>query len=207
VEWIDYFLDPYRGYSNLDIGIEVVAVVFGLLSVYYARLAKIAVYPTGIISTSLYIHICLNAKLYADMGINAYFMVMSFYGWYVWLQEKPDEAAERPILRLRRDEYPKLFAALLLAWAVLAFVLLRFTDSDVPYIDATTTSLFFVGMYFMARKNLEHWWLWIIGDAISIPLYVYKGLGLTAFQYLVFLYLAIMGLKEWKATISNQSSR
>ncbi len=206
VDWLELFIGPYRNYSAFSITIEAIAVVFGLLSVYYARRARIAVYPTGIISTALYIYICLTAGLYADMGINAYFMVMSIYGWHVWLREKPQEAVERPIQLLRRDQYPLLFGSLIASWITLAFVLVRFTDSDVPFIDTTTTSLFFVGMYFMARKNLEHWWLWIIGDLISIPLYLYKGLALTAFQYAVFLYLAVMGLREWKAALSTQNS-
>lgn len=201
---LEFFIAPYRGYSDIDIVIEAVAVIFGLLSVYYARLVKIAVYPTGIISTALYIYICLNAKLYADMGINAYFMLMSIYGWYVWSKEKPENARDRPIQRLRRDEYPKLIVTLVLIFALLVFVLIQFTDSDVPYVDAFTTSLFVVGMYFMARKILEHWWLWIIGDLISVPLYLYKGLGLTSFQYFVFLMIAIQGLREWRATISDQ---
>lgn len=201
---MELLIGPYREYSTTDIVIETVAVIFGLLSVYYARLAKIAVYPTGIVSTALYIFICFEAKLYADMGINVYFTLMSVYGWYVWLREKPENAKERPIRRLRRDQYPLLVTFLIAAWGVLAFTLVRITDSDVPYIDASTTALFFVGMYFMARKRLEHWWLWIIGDAISVPLYLYKGLGLTAFQYVVFLYLAVMGLREWNATISDQ---
>lgn len=206
VDWLELIIGPYREYSTFDIVIEAVAVVFGLLSVYFARHAKIAVYPTGIVSTVLYMYICFGAKLYADMGINAYFTAMSLYGWYVWLREKPDNAEERPIRRLRRDQYPLLVTFLIAAWAILAFALVRYTDSDVPYIDATTTSLFFVGMYFMARKRVEHWWLWIIGDFISVPLYLYKGLGLTAFQYVVFLYLAIMGLREWNATILDRDS-
>jgi len=204
VDLVELIIGPYREYSTLNIVIEAVAMIFGLLSVYYARLAKIAVYPTGIISTALYIYICFGTKLYADMGINVYFTLMSIYGWYVWLRLKPENSEERPIQRLRRDQYPQLVAFLIAAWAILAFTLVRYTDSDVPYVDATTTALFFVGMYFMARKRVEHWWLWIIGDAISVPLYFYKGLGITAFQYIVFLYLAIMGLREWNATISDR---
>lgn len=201
---IDFFIAPYRSYSQVDIWIEATAVLFGLLSVYFARRVKIAVYPTGIISTALYIYICLNAKLYADMGINAYFMVMSIYGWYIWSEMKPKDTVERPILRLRRDAYAPTLLALIGIFGVLVFVLVRFTDSDVPYVDAFTTSLFVVGMYFMAKKIMEHWWLWIVGDLISVPLYMYKGLGLTSFQYAVFLIIAIQGLREWRLTILNQ---
>ena len=201
---IDFFIAPYRSYSQVDICIEATAVLFGLLSVYFARRVKIAVYPTGIISTALYIYICLNAKLYADMGINAYFMVMSIYGWYIWSEMKPKDTVERPILRLRRDAYAPTLLALIGIFGVLVFVLVRFTDSDVPYVDAFTTSLFVVGMYFMAKKIMEHWWLWIVGDLISVPLYMYKGLGLTSFQYAVFLIIAIQGLREWRLTILNQ---
>lgn len=201
---IDFLVAPYQSYSRVDIFIEATAVLFGLLSVYFARRVKISVYPTGIISTALYIYICLHAKLYADMGINAYFMVMSIYGWYVWAQVKPKDTSERPIRRLRRDAYLRTLLALIGIFGILVFVLVRFTDSDVPYVDAFTTSLFVVGMYFMAKKILEHWWLWIVGDLISVPLYLYKGLGLTSFQYAVFLIIAVQGLREWRSTILNQ---
>ncbi len=138
------------------------------------------------------------------MGINAYFMVMSIYGWYIWSEMKPKDTVERPILRLRRDAYAPTLLALIGIFGVLVFVLVRFTDSDVPYVDAFTTSLFVVGMYFMAKKIMEHWWLWIVGDLISVPLYMYKGLGLTSVQYAVFLIIAIQGLREWRLTILNQ---
>ncbi|RMG69256.1 MAG: nicotinamide riboside transporter PnuC [Bacteroidetes bacterium] len=199
--WIDFFFEPYYSYSTLDIWLEALAVLFGLASVWYAKREHIWVYPTGLISTGIYVYICLMAGLYGDMGINGYYFAMSIYGWYRWT--RPGEGAPiLPITRLRGREAMLSLGLLLAFFGVLAWVLTSYTDSTVPLIDAFTTSIFFVGMLEMARKKLEHWIYWIIGDIISVPLYFYKGLTLTSFQYLVFLGIAIAGYISWRKSLS-----
>lgn len=183
--------------------LEATAVFFGLLSVWYAKQENILVYPTGIISVLIYVYICFGAKLYADMGINAYYFVMSVYGWVVWAQT--DE--ERPAVPISyNSNRENLYSLLLFAvsWLVLYYSLSRFTDSDVPVWDSFTTAVFFVGMWLMARKKVENWVAWIIGDLVSVPLYFYKGLVLTSFQYLVFTALAVAGLVSWVRAVRTQ---
>jgi nicotinamide mononucleotide transporter len=188
---------------------EFIAVVFGLLSVWYAKQEKILVYPTGIISVVLYVFICYNVKLYADAGINLFYFVMSVYGWYNWAIKK-----NQPILHItacnNKDWYISIgffFVSLL----IIVFLLKVFKKDDmeywstfVPYIDTFVTSVFIVGMWLMARKKIENWILWIIGDVISIPLFIYKGLAFTGFQFMVFLVLAVMGYISWKKTLINR---
>ncbi|GAB3664699.1 nicotinamide riboside transporter PnuC [Echinicola sediminis] len=176
--------------------LETVAVFFGLASVYFSMRENIWVYPTGIISTLIYVGICLDVKLYADMGINAYYFSMSIYGWYVWTHPKQGKEV-LPVTWLKWKGWLFSIGLLLVSYAVLYFVLSSYTDSDVPYWDSFTTSSAFVGMYLMAKKKVENWIAWIITDLVSVPLYFYKGLVLTSFQFLFFTILAVIGLIAW----------
>jgi nicotinamide mononucleotide transporter len=195
-------------YQNLidSSWLEAIAVFFGILSVWYARKENILVFPTGIVSVVIYIYICFFAKLYADMGINFVYFVMSIYGWYMWTRKDPAKHT-LPISWSSKKDH--LISALMIIgfFTTLSYLLSNYTDSNVPYIDSFTTSIFIVGMWLMARKKIENWIYWIIGDIISIPLYFYKDLALTSIQFTVFLILAIMGFIEWrrKYKISTKS--
>jgi len=180
---------------------ETIAVIFGILSVWYARKENILVFPTGIISVIFYVYICVGAKLYADMGINAFYFVMSVYGWYNWTHQN-GTSEEREISRTSKKEKLLIIIALISFFLILYYVLSQHTDSTVPMIDSATTSIFLVGMWLMALKKVENWTFWIVGDLISIPLYAYKGLVLSSFQFTIFLILAIMGLIEWRKRLN-----
>jgi len=203
-----FFLFHFRGMDlqwiieGLQTGIqemtwlEAVAVFFGLASVFYSMKENILVFPTGIVGTLIYVWICLQVKLYADMGINAYYFMMSIYGWYIWSRPKAG-AVKVPVTWLDRKGIITSLGLFLGSYAVLYFVLATFTDSDVPYWDSFTTSSAFVGMWLMAKKKVENWIAWIVTDLVSVPLYMYKGLLLTSFQFLVFTVLAVLGLIAW----------
>ena len=176
--------------------LEAIAVFFGIASVFYSMREHIWVYPTGIVSTLIYVWICFEFKLYADMGINAYYFAMSIYGWFIWTHPKKNQEI-LPVTWL--DSRGWLYSAGLFAisYPSLVFVLGNFTDSGVPYLDSFTTASAFVGMWLMAKKKVENWIFWIITDLVSVPLYFYKGLLLTSFQFLFFTVLATMGLFAW----------
>ena len=188
--------------ESLLSNLEIVAVIFGLLSVWYAKKENILVFPTGIISVLIYVYICSHYKLYADVGINAYYFIMSVYGWIIWAKVTDDQI-HIPISNLNFEDKIKSLLLLVLSFIILSYVLLEYTDSDVPYIDSATTAIFFVGMWLMAKKKIENWLLWIAGDLISIPLYIYKGLKFSAFQFLVFTIIAILGYIEWKKSLKK----
>ena len=177
--------------------IEVIAVVFGLLSVWYSMKVNILVYPTGILSVLIYVYICYIAGLYADMGINAVYFVMSVYGWYNWTRPQNDKSILSVTYANKKQNLIAL-AATIISFFLIRFILVAYTDSNVPGIDAFTTAVFLIGMWLMATKKVENWIYWIIGDIVSIPLYFYKGLVLTSFQYSVFLILAIIGYIAWR---------
>ncbi len=179
-------------------GLEAIAVIFGLLSVWFSMKENILVYPTGIISVVIYIYITFQYKLYADTGINAYYFIASVYGWYYWTNTKGDRAQIR-ISTLTGPEW-WITAGLTISSFILIRFGLDFTDSDVPTWDAITTTTAIAGMWLMARKKLENWIAWIITDLIAVPLYFYKELYLTSFQFLVFTILAFMGYFAWRKT-------
>jgi len=181
--------------------LEVIAVLFGLLSVWYAKKENILVFPTGIISVLIYVYICLFAGLYADMGINAFYFVMSVYGWYKWTRKDQGDNYI-PISKNNLTGNLLSIVGTIAFFFILRYFLTNFTDSTVPNWDSATTAIFLVGMWLMALKKIENWIFWIVGDVISIPLYFHKGLLLTSFQFTVFLIIAVMGYVEWRRKLT-----
>ena len=184
--------------------IEWVAVICGVASVIYSMKENILVYPTGIISVLIYVYLAFEYKLYADMGVNGYYFIMSVYGWYYWTNTD-GEKKQVPVTVNSLKENIYSLGILLGSFGLLVFVLKNFTDSDVPFWDASTTAFAILGMWLMARKKLENWIAWIITDLISIPLYFHKGLVLTSFQFLIFTVLATMGYFAWKKSLESQA--
>ncbi len=199
-DFFNIFIENIRETTIL----EYIAVAFGLISVWFAKKANILVFPTGIISTIIYIYICFFAQLYADMGINLFYTGMSIYGWYVWTRRDKNKKLI-PIRWSSVKEQIAGIAAVIIGFWIILWLLWVFKSNDteyissfIPYVDAFTTAIFLVGMWFMARKRIENWIYWIVGDLISVPIYFYKGLVFTSFQFFVFLILAVMGFLEWK---------
>ncbi|MCX6230770.1 MAG: nicotinamide riboside transporter PnuC [Bacteroidetes bacterium] len=180
--------------------VEIVAVFFGLLSVWYARNENIRVFPTGLINVGLSVYIFLISKCYANMGINAYFVVMSIYGWYHWAK-KDKNKKQLAITRCNNKEYIINAALFLVSLVVLYFVLKPQTDSKIRILDSITSSFYIVAMWLQTRKKLESWTFWIIGDLLILPLLIYQGLLFLGFQYLVFLIIATSGYFEWRKKV------
>lgn len=200
-----YFFAQYSTYPRLDVYLEIIAVIFGLLSVWCAKKDNIWVFPTGLVSTSIFVYLLWKWVLWGDMMINAYYFIMSIYGWYHWTRKKGDEVAF-PISTISSVE--KRIAIFLFIFTV-AFVVAVYHFFDkfttwYAYVDTFITGIFFVGMWLMAKRKVENWIFWIIGDVISIPLYFFKGYTFTSFQYVVFTIVAIFGYLEWKK-ISNSA--
>ena len=201
-----FFFEQYAAYETIDIVLEIIAVVFGFLSVWFSKQNKIWVFPTGMISTSIFVYLLLKWSLLGDMMINGYYFIMSVYGWYVWTR-KIDDTQVTPISKINFKE-KKISVAIFFATLLFVFVIYKTFDkwSDwVAYADTITTAIFFVGMWLMAKRKIENWIFWIIGDIISVPLYLYKGFTFTSFQYLGFTFIAIFGYLAWKKNLNKQS--
>ncbi len=200
----DWVFAQYQDIPAFLIILEMIGVVFGFLSVWYAKRENILVFPTGIISTGIFVYILWVYGLLGDMLINAYYFSMSIIGWYLWTR-KVDADHFIPITKTNKQE--KKWSIFLFISAVV-FVILVYSlfdkfNSWTAYVDTLTTAIFFVGMWLMAKKKLENWIYWIIGDVISVPLYLYKGLIFTSLQYLLFTIIAIYGYMAWKKNLNK----
>jgi len=195
--------EQYSQYQTLDIFLEITAVVFGLLSVWYSKNNNILVFPTGMISTSIFIYLLFKWVLLGDMMINAYYFIMSIYGWYIWTRK--ENKVTTPISRV--NSFEKKIAILIFLFSIVfvysIYVYFDKWGSLTSYIDNITTAIFFVGMWLMAKRKIENWIFWIVGDVISVPLYFYKGLTFTSLQYFIFTFIAIAGYYSWKKILNK----
>ncbi|MDO5509422.1 MAG: nicotinamide riboside transporter PnuC [Weeksellaceae bacterium] len=202
----EYLIEPYSDVATHFIILEMIAVVFGISSVYFAQKANIWVYPMGIISTLIYIYITFVVGYIGDFTINIYYTIMSVYGWWVWSRARDGKTL--PIQRAQKKDWSITVAITLFTGALVTTIYLYF-DMLVTwqnYLDIFTTMIAYSSMYLMARKKLENWIGWIIVDVVSVPLYLTKGLGFTALQFFVFLILAIQGYIIWKRAVEKQKT-
>lgn len=200
----NFLFEQYSSYALLDILLEITAIIFGFASVWYSKQNNILVFPTGLVSTSIFVYLLFKWQLIGDMMINGYYFIMSLYGWYIWTR-KVDAENATPISRATKLE--QLFGVFIfLASLVFVYQVYQFFDmwNDwVACVDTLTTALFFVGMWLMAKRKIENWYFWIVADIISIPLYFYKGLTFTSIQYFGFTILALFGYLAWKKNLNN----
>ena len=205
-EILNFLFQQYGSYSQVDIGLEIFAVFFGFLSVWFSKNNNVLVFPTGLINTSIFVYLLFKWELLGDMIINAYYFVVSIYGWYYWTRKNSNNEYT-PISKVNYNDQ-KIILVISILSAI--FVSLMYTVFNkwsglVSYIDILTTSIFFAGMWLMARRKIESWIFWIIGDIISTPLYLYKGLTFTSFQYFIFTFIAIAGYYKWKSIYNRKN--
>ena len=216
--FIDYIVEPYKSYSTLQIILEIIAAFFGVLSVYYTKKRNILVFPTGILSTFLYIYLFFSWGLYGETLINLYYTSMSVYGWVLWSKQTEKDHLHVDVSWAKKTDYLK---SLGLFFGTFVFILVLYhfrpiidgfiniieidtliwSYKPVDFIDATSTGIFLIGMWLMAKRKIDNWYFWILGDIIMIPLLIYKGYAISSFQYSIFLILAIQGLFEWKKSV------
>ena len=183
--------------------IEIVAVVFGVLSVWYARKENIWVFPFGIVNVLIYIYICISAQLYANAGINMVYFLTNMYGWYNWSRTNEDHESLQISRNSNIQNIIWFFSAFVL-YGVIVWILRTANQDDPVYlnsikswVDGMNASFFLCATVLMTIKKIENWWFWIAGNVLSIPIYFSQGLYITSLQYAIFLVIAIMGLREW----------
>ena len=190
---------------SFDKVLEFLAATLGVFSVWFAKKNKVLVYPTGIISTLIYVWILFKNQLLGDLIINVYFFLMSIYGWFFW-SRKDEGIVKNKISRLNLNE--SIFGIIIFIFGFIIVMSIynisNWKESYVSLIDTLTTAIFCSAMWFMARRKIEHWILWIIGDIISVPLYIYKGLFFTSIQYLIFTFIAILGFVTWLKELNKK---
>lgn len=226
---LDFFIAPYKDATLFDVSIEFVAAFFGILSVWFVKKESILAFPSGIISTALYIYICYKFVLYGDVIVNTYYTAMSMYGWFMWAQLNKSNLkttiTENTFLDTLKTVGIFIFTTIFVIFVYrfynvmpnhlnfsesITFAIKNLTSANLadfrlatPFLDTLTTGIFFAAMWLMANKKIAHWLFWILGNIISIPLYFVKGLGFTGLQYIIFLILAIQGYLVWKKNFNK----
>lgn len=200
----DYLFAQYSNYPLHEVYLEVTAILFGLMSVWYAKKDNVLVFPTGLVSTSIYAYLLWQWSLLGDSMINVYYFIMSLYGWYHWTRKEGGQEAF-PIsgTNLREKIVSSFIFVATLVFVIGVYLYFDKFTSWYSYLDTLLTALFFVGMWLMARRKIENWIFWIVGDLLSIPLYFAKGYTFTCFQYIIFTIIAVYGYLEWKKILDS----
>ena len=190
----------------MDIYIEIAGTIVGLVYLWLEYKASIYMWIAGIVMPAIYLYIYYNAGLYADFGINVYYLLIAVYGWLAWknILGKRKPGKELPITRASRSEWWKAVLMYVVIQIVITWLLVNYTDSTVPIADSFTTALSIVGMWMLARKYIEQWWVWCVVDVTSSALYVYKELYFTAILYALYAIIAIFGYLKWKTLMRNE---
>ena len=192
--------------------IEAIAVIMGIVSVWYSRKENILVFPTGLINTTLYIYLSYKGHLLGEASVNLYYTLMSIYGWYLWTRKKEDQ--QTPVLNITvstKKEWIQQLGFFTTFYVVIYFSLsyakTAFAPEAIPWADALASAAAYTGMWLMAKKKVESWIWWIMTNLASIPLYFIKGYAFTSVQFIVLLILAIAGWKSWhnKAKTGKQN--
>jgi nicotinamide mononucleotide transporter len=192
----------YKGLIQTT-ALEAVAVIMGIVSVWYSRKENILVYPTGLINTTLYIYLSYKGHLLGEASVNLYYTLMSIYGWYLWTRKKEDQSGF--VLQITRSDKKQWVQQLLFfgciytgIYFLLTYAKSAFAPEAIPWADAFASATAYTGMWLMAKKKVESWIWWILTNIASIPLYFIKGYAFTSVQFIVLLILAIAGLISWQ---------
>ncbi|MFZ9686468.1 MAG: nicotinamide riboside transporter PnuC [Chitinophagaceae bacterium] len=182
--------------------LEIIAILSGIISVWFSRKENIWVYPSGLIGTALYVFISIEGDLYGEATVNLYYTIMSIYGWYNWLRK---DTALKPIVHIRfsnkhdwRNQIIFFIATYCIIYTSLYFIKQYFNPGAIPWADALASASAFTAMWLMTRKKVESWIWWIITNLASIPLYYVKGYTFTSVYYSILLLMAIAGFIEWR---------
>lgn len=183
--------------------LEILGVITGLACVYLAAKNNILNWPIAMLSVGIYIVIFWQAKLYADMGLQFYFMATNVYGWYFWSRHS-ESASSRKITHITKRVVILSIIAVILSTALIGYLLGSQTDASFPFIDSFCMACSLVAQFLLARKVVENWLIWIFVDLIYVGVYLLKSLDLTAIMYGIYIYIAFMGYRDWLRAYSFQ---
>ena len=189
--------------------IEYIGVAIGFAYLILEYKASFWLWPMGILMSLFYIVIFFQSKFYADAGIYAYYLGANLYGLVEWRrnsQKTSEETIEMPITHTPKSKILPLTLIGIAIWAALWLLLSHLTDSPVPFGDSFTTALSVVAMYLLAKKHIEHWWLWVVVNLISTALYAWKGLYAMTGFFAFYTLIAAMGYFKWKKEMRGQAT-
>ncbi|MCA1756874.1 MAG: nicotinamide riboside transporter PnuC [Bacteroidales bacterium] len=187
--------------------IEITGAVTGIIYVLLEIKQKIWLWPLGIVTSSFYVVVFFQSGFYADMGLQFYYLFISVYGWYWWLKGR--SSSDSGSLKVTNIKKRGLFFSLLLflvLFALIWVILASFTDSQLPGWDSFTTALAIVATWMLARKYIEHWYLWMVANTVSIGLYIFKELYPTVILFAVYTVMSFVGYMAWKRSMQEEES-
>ena len=204
-EVYDFFLSSYSDYSSIDIILEFLAFWFGIISVVFAKKQNILVYPTGIICTIITMYLMYKVSLLGHILVNLLYTIISFFGWWNWSRRENNDLVVK-VSKFTSNDLTKslliFFFIVFVAYFAHDFFATNF-EGQIKELDILTSGIFVTAMWLMANKKLENWILWIIGNVITIPLYLSSDKIILSIQYVIFTILAIQAYIQWKKSLSK----
>jgi nicotinamide mononucleotide transporter len=186
--------------------IELLGAILGILYVVLSIRQNIFTWPTGLLTSALYIVVFFKSALYASMALQVYYVFISIYGWYFWLRGKnTNNKSQATVQNISRKLLVRIGIVTILIYGFILFILINFSDSDVPFMDSLTTSLSITATWMLARKYIENWLIWIFVDIVSSGLYIYKNLWPTVILFSVYTVMAFIGYVEWKKDLKSEN--
>ena len=191
--------------------VEILGVIIGFIYLWLEYKASIYLWLTSIIMPAIYLFVYFDAGLYADVAINIYYLIIGVYGWMSWRygisRKNGTEKYDLKISHTSRRQWLRLLIAYIVIHFAISFTLINFTDTDVPWFNGLTSALCIIGMWMLAKKLIEQWFVWFVVDILSAVLYFYKGLEPTALLYSVYAIVAILGYKKWNKLLQKQYAK
>ena len=181
-----------------DNWLELFGVVSTIVYLVLSIRQSIWLWPLGALSSAIYIAVYFANKFYADMGLQTYYLIISIYGFVVWLAHKNREGRELAVSRTTARQWLVLGIITAAIWGALYAILTLFTDSPVPVGDSFTTALAITATWMLTRKMIEQWLVFIVADAVSVALYFTRSMPLTAFLYIIYTTMAVVGFYKWR---------
>ena len=204
-EVYDFFLSSYSDHSRIDIVLEFLAFWFGIISVVFAKKQNILVYPTGIICTIITMYLMYKVSLLGHILVNLLYTIISFFGWWNWSRRENNDLVVK-VSKFTSNDLSKslliFFFIVFIAYFAHNFFATNF-EGQIKELDILTSGIFVTAMWLMANKKLENWILWIIGNVITIPLYLSSDKIILSIQYIIFTILAVQAYIEWKKSLSK----
>ena len=191
--------------------VEILGIIIGFIYLWLEYKARNYLWLTSIIMPAIYLFVYFDAGLYADVAINIYYLIIGVYGWMSWRygisRKNGTEKYDLKISHTSRRQWLRLLIAYIVIHFAISFALINFTDTDVPWFNGLTSALSIIGMWMLAKKLIEQWFVWFVVDILSAVLYFYKGLEPTALLYSVYAIVAILGYKKWNKLLQKQYAK
>lgn len=191
--------------SELEIfnGLEIIAVITALIYVALAAIGNRWCFLFGLISSTIYVYITFKLNFFFDVGINIYYVIMSFFGWFVW-SVKPNQSSTI----IKKTSAKRLGIAVLIGLSfsfILAYSAERFSSAELPYLDAFTTVFAIIATFMVVQKQIENWLIWIVVDCVAAGMYFHKELYFTSLLFVIYTIVAVFGYLKWKKLLEISS--